>query len=147
MGERNDCVAGAQLPGNRGCASVENKGGPSARCPNHLNIPPANASLNACSQRFGGGFLGCKTRGKAFRGIAFPAAIKDFVGEVDSLTESISIAGDNFRNPRNFDHVQTATNNHFLHGTTTRSAHLTLCRSILRCVGLCGRSANSRLPC
>ena len=118
MRQRNNRMMCPNLTGNRSGASVKNQRRPPAQCPYDFNIAPANSVLNAGSKRFRRRFLCRKSGGKAFCRIALAAAIQDFFRQVDALQESRSMAGNCLLNPRDFDHVQAAANNHSLHSTT-----------------------------
>ncbi len=75
-----------------GGAPVKPQGGPSAGFAHHLNLQPAYTVTDARSQRLGSCFLGGKSGGKAFGGVALAQAISLFRGGVYAVEKALAVA-------------------------------------------------------
>lgn len=92
---------------NFGCAAIETQARPAAWLPYDFNLKPVDAEADACAERFGGSFLGCKTRGKALSRVALAQAISFLRGQVHAVEKSRAISIHGVLNAADFNDIDS----------------------------------------
>jgi len=100
-------------------ASVEAQGGPAAWFPYDLDLKPVHSMADAGPQRFGPGFLGSESGGKAFCRLAFPLAISLLRGRVNTVQEARAEAIHRPLDALDLNHVDPGANDHVDYKATT----------------------------
>ena len=120
MGDRKRGVSDSQLRRYLRSSAVKAQVGATAGFSHHFNLEPIHASADAGSQGLGGGFLRGKSSGKALRRVAFAQAVSLFGGGKDAIQKPLSIALKRLLNPRDFNQVGTAPNDHAVYQPNIR---------------------------
>jgi len=102
----------AELSGNGTGPAGEDQSGPVAGNATDLEFFPGNAVLDAGAQGLGSCLLGGKAGGETLRYAGSGAAIGYFLIGEHAVEEAIAVAFDGARDTRNFDEVDSRTDQH-----------------------------------
>jgi len=119
-GERD--VSHAHALGDLGCPTVELDGWAATRLTHDLNLEPADAMADTCTQSFRTSFLGGKTGCQTLCGIAFTQAIRLLGRGVDAIQEALTKPLNGLLDSGDLDEVDAATDDHVEYQAITLEA-------------------------
>ncbi len=102
----------AELSGNGTGAAAQDQSGPAAWGATDFEFFPGNALLDSGAEGLGSCFFGGKAGCETLRCAGSDAAIRYFLIGEHALEEAVTVAFDGARDTRNFDEVDSRTDQH-----------------------------------
>src|ERR1700677_4053314 len=119
MGDGKGDVGHTEALGKVGGTAIKLEGWPSAALPHDLDFQPAHALADASAEGFCGCFLGGKTGGKAFRGVALAKAIGLFRGGENAVEKAAAKAVNGLLDAPDLGQIDSGPDNHAVNQATT----------------------------